>query len=75
LLADVYAADPGPGVTPGQVDHVLLVSGWFRKNPAEKAGLVTPAEATAFEFASAVVPEPAAVAAPAERRRRKVANG
>ena len=68
-------ADPGPGVTPGQVDHVLLVSGWFRKNPAEKAGLVTPAEAAAFEFASAVAPEPAAVAAPAERRRRKVANG
>ena len=64
-----------PGVTPGQVDHVLLVSGWFRKNPAEKAGLLTPAEAAAFEFASAVVAEPSPVAAPPERRRRKVANG
>jgi excinuclease ABC subunit C len=45
LLKDVYATDPGPGVTPGQVDHVLLVSGWFRKYPAERARLITPDEA------------------------------
>jgi excinuclease ABC subunit C len=45
LLRDVFANDPGPGVTPGQVDHVLLVSAWFRKYPAERAGLLTPAEA------------------------------
>jgi excinuclease ABC subunit C len=58
LLADVYAADPGPGVTPGQVDHVLLVSSWFRKNPDEKQGLITPAEAAGFENVSAVTEAP-----------------
>lgn len=68
LLADVYAADPGPGVTPGQVDHVLLVSGWFRKDPAQKAGLLTPTEALVFEFsAAAELP-----ASPTPRRIRKV---
>lgn len=46
LLNDVFAADPGPGVIPGQVDHVLLVSGWFRKYPVERAGLMTPSQAT-----------------------------
>jgi excinuclease ABC subunit C len=75
LLADVYAADPGPGVTPGQVDHVLLVSGWFRKSPAEKAGLVTPAEAAAFEFNSALAARPPVASVARDRRRRTVANG
>jgi excinuclease ABC subunit C len=45
LLDDVYGNDHGPGVTPGQVDHVLLVSAWFRKHPAERDGLLTPANA------------------------------
>lgn len=45
LLDDVYGHDPGPGVTPGQVDHVLLVAAWFRKYPAERAGLMTPPRA------------------------------
>jgi excinuclease ABC subunit C len=45
LLADVYARDPGPGVTPGQVDHVLLVSAWFRKHPTERDGLIQPDQA------------------------------
>lgn len=45
LMEDVYATDLGPGVTPGQVDHVLLVSSWFRKYPAEKMGLLMPEEA------------------------------
>jgi excinuclease ABC subunit C len=45
LLEDVYSQDLGPGVTPGQVDHVLLVSGWFRKRPAERDGLLSPAQA------------------------------
>jgi hypothetical protein len=45
LLEDVFANDPGPGVTPGQVDHVLLVSSWFRKYPVERTRLLTPAEA------------------------------
>ena len=66
LLADVYAADLGPGVTPGQVDHVLLVSGWFRKNPAEKAGLLAPAEAAGFE--SVAAPPKTAVDSFAARR-------
>jgi excinuclease ABC subunit C len=44
-LEDVYSQDPGPGVTPGQVDHVLLVSAWFRKFPAERERLLTPARA------------------------------
>jgi excinuclease ABC subunit C len=47
IIEQVYANDPGPGVTPGQVDHVLLVSGWFRKHPAERANLLSPAEAAA----------------------------
>jgi len=46
LLKVVYRQDLGPGVTPGQVDHVLLVSGWFRKRPTERDGLLTPAQAT-----------------------------
>jgi excinuclease ABC subunit C len=45
LIDEVYNRDLGPGVTPGQVDHVLLVSAWFRKYPDERAGLLTPAEA------------------------------
>jgi excinuclease ABC subunit C len=73
LLNDVYAADPGPGVTLGQVDHVLLVSGWFRKNPAEKVGLLTPAEATGFEFTSIRAVEPVVTPDP-ERRKRRVAS-
>ncbi|HEX3147150.1 MAG TPA: GIY-YIG nuclease family protein [Gemmataceae bacterium] len=48
LLGDVFKVDLGPGVTPGQVDHVLLVSSWFRRNPEEKAGLLTPADAHAI---------------------------
>lgn len=71
LLADVYAADLGPGVTPGQVDHVLLVSGWFRKNPAEKAGLLTPAEAAACDHIADVTVDPQI---PTRRRRTKVGN-
>jgi excinuclease ABC subunit C len=70
LLADVYAADLGPGVTPGQVDHVLLVSSWFRKNPAEKAGLLTPAEAVAFDFTAVGADTPIAT----RRRKRKVGS-
>jgi excinuclease ABC subunit C len=45
LLDDVFAQDLGPGVAPGQVDHVLLVAAWFRKYPAERAGLLPPAAA------------------------------
>jgi excinuclease ABC subunit C len=52
LLTDVYANDPGPGVTPGQVDHVLLVSAWFRKFPAERERLMTPAQAAQFPVES-----------------------
>lgn len=40
LIEDVYGQDPGTHITPHQVDHVLLVSGWFRRYPAEKAGLL-----------------------------------
>jgi len=53
LLEDIYC-DPGPAVTPGQVDHVLLVSSWFRKKPAERDGLLTPA--TAKEMSAAGAP-------------------
>lgn len=66
LMADVYAVDLGPGVTPGQVDHVLLVAAWFRKYPEQRAGLLTPAEAHAFEGYKGMAP-----ANPAPRRRRK----
>lgn len=52
LLGDVFTMDPGPGVTPGQVDHVLLVASWFRKNPDEKAGLLAPADAHAMGIES-----------------------
>lgn len=45
LVDEVFALDPGHGVTPHQVDHVLLVSGWFRKYPAERDGLMTPDQA------------------------------
>jgi excinuclease ABC subunit C len=69
LLGDVFSNDPGPGVTPGQVDHVLLVSGWFRKNPAEREGLLTPAEAHAAETAG-----PTAAVIPAAGRKRKVSK-
>jgi len=44
-LEEVYRSDLGPGVTPGTVDHVLLVSSWFRKRPAEREGLMTPVQA------------------------------
>ena len=44
-LEDVYRTDLGPGVTPGTVDHVLLVSSWFRKRPAERERLMTPVQA------------------------------
>jgi excinuclease ABC subunit C len=47
LMDEVYNRDLGPGVTPGQVDHVLLVSAWFRKFPDERTGLLTPAAAMA----------------------------
>ena len=47
LLEDVYATDPGPVLTTGPVDHVLLVSGWFRKNADEKAACIAPDEARA----------------------------
>lgn len=40
LLEEVYAMDLGAGITPNQVDHVLLVASWFRKYPTEKAGLL-----------------------------------
>jgi len=33
------------GVTPNQVDHVLLVSSWFRKYPEQKEGLLMPHQA------------------------------
>jgi excinuclease UvrABC nuclease subunit len=45
LLEEVFKPDAIPGVTPGQVDHVILVSAWFRKYPAERTGLMTPAQA------------------------------
>lgn len=45
LMEEVYNRDLGPGVTPGQVDHVLLVSAWFRKYPVERDGLIAPAAA------------------------------
>ena len=45
LIDEVYKRDLGPGVTPGQVDHVLLVAAWFRKYPNERTGLLTPADA------------------------------
>ncbi len=41
LIDEVYGRDPGANLTPGQVDHVLLVSGWFRKYPEQKQGLLT----------------------------------
>jgi excinuclease UvrABC nuclease subunit len=44
-LEEVYRSDTGPGVTPGTVDHVLLVSGWFRKRPVERDLLLTPVQA------------------------------
>src|SRR5206468_527736 len=44
-MADVYRSELGPGVTPGTVDHVLLVSSWFRKRPAERERLMTPVQA------------------------------
>jgi len=44
LLDDVYE-ELAPGVTPNQVDHVLLVSAWFRKYPEQKAGLLMPHQA------------------------------
>jgi len=43
-LDSVYG-DAGPGVTPGNVDHVLLVAAWFRRKPTERESLVTPARA------------------------------
>jgi excinuclease ABC subunit C len=76
VISDVYAANPGPGVTPGQVDHVILVSGWFRKNPAEKDVLLTPAEANSFNYQSLnrnAPDEPRALPSPVGRTR-KVAN-
>ncbi len=54
LLDDVFGRQAPPGVTPGQVDHVLLVSGWFRKYPDERTGLLTPADA--IELTDAVTP-------------------
>jgi excinuclease ABC subunit C len=45
LLDDVYGREIVPGLPPGQVDHVLLVSSWFRKYPDQRAGLLTPARA------------------------------
>ncbi|MSR53473.1 MAG: ethanolamine utilization protein [Gemmataceae bacterium] len=44
LLDDVYE-ELAPSVTPHQVDHVLLVSAWFRKYPEQKAGLLMPHQA------------------------------
>src|SRR5262249_39028949 len=41
LIEDIYGQDPGTNITPHQVDHVLLVSGWFRKYPAERAGVLS----------------------------------
>jgi excinuclease ABC subunit C len=70
LLGDVYGNDPGPGVTPGQVDHVILVSAWFRKYPTERAGLLTPAEA----HAAGTDGEAEAPAVVAEGRTRKVSR-
>jgi hypothetical protein len=58
LLEQVYGNDPGPGVTPGQVDHVLLVSAWFRKHPEERTNLLTPAEANEVEGRSVKDAEP-----------------
>lgn len=46
LLNDVYE-ELAPGVTPQQVDHVLLVSAWFRKYPEQKVGLLMPHQAKA----------------------------
>lgn len=45
LLADVYKDATGPVLPPGQVDHVLLVSAWFRKYPEQKGSLLTPVQA------------------------------
>jgi excinuclease ABC subunit C len=45
LLDDVYGRENVPGLPPGQVDHVLLVSSWFRKYPDQRSGLLTPARA------------------------------
>jgi excinuclease ABC subunit C len=72
LLGEVYANDLGAGLTPGQVDHVILVSGWFRKNPAERAGQLTPAQAHAAKLADAAT----VIAPPVQpvARKRKVSK-
>ena len=48
LLTDVYGLDTRASLLPSQIDHVLLVSAWFRKAPTETAGLLTPTAATEF---------------------------
>ena len=53
-LEDVYRSDLGPGVTPGTVDHVLLVSSWFRKRPAERERLMTPLQAAELGRAATI---------------------
>jgi excinuclease ABC subunit C len=41
LIEDIYGQEAGTHITPHQVDHVLLVSSWFRKYPTEKAGVLS----------------------------------
>lgn len=40
LIDEIYAGPHEPGAAPNQVDHVLLVSGWLRKRPEDRARII-----------------------------------
>jgi excinuclease ABC subunit C len=56
VIEKVFADPCDGGVTDRTVDSVLLVTGWFKKYPAEKERLLTRSAALAFDPAAAAAP-------------------